>query len=137
MDCRRGLQPPRIPKTIPMKTTEADMGNRRFEIRDRGAAVGLALLILLAFSGCVSVQESGTKVSPPPPPTTNVAFQSEPANAEVYIDGEFRGTAPLNLHLAAGAHKVELRLEGFQVWERELTVVAGNDTRVAATLQLE
>ena len=115
------------------------MGNRRFGNRDRGAAVGLALLILLASSGCVSVQESGTKVSPPPPPppTTSVAFQSEPANAEVYIDGEFRGTAPLNLHLAAGAHKVELRLEGFQVWERELTVVAGNDTRVAATLQLE
>ena len=105
------------------------MGNRRFGNRDRGAAVGLALLILLASSGCVSVQESGTKVSPPPPPppTTSVAFQSEPANAEVYID----------LHLAAGAHKVELRLEGFQVWERELTVVAGNDTRVAATLQLE
>ena len=65
------------------------------------------------------------------------ALNLRPDNAEVYVNGEFRGTAPLNLHLAAGTHKVELRLEGYQVWERELTVVAGNDTRVAATLQPE
>jgi hypothetical protein len=60
-----------------------------------------------------------------------------PEDAEVFVDGQFRGTTPVTLHLAAGTHKVELRLEGFLVWERELTVVAGNDTRVAATLQQE
>jgi hypothetical protein len=104
----------------------------------RGIAVGSLLLVILASGGCVSVKESGTKVAaPPPPPTTSVAFHSDPANAEVYVNGEFRGTAPLSLHLAAGTHKVELRLAGFQIWERELTVVAGNDTRVAATLQPE
>jgi len=109
----------------------------RFGYRNRGVAIGFALLILLAFSGCVSVKESGTKVSAAPPPTTSVAFHSNPNNAEVYVNGEFRGTAPLSLHLAAGTHKVELRLAGFRVWERELTVVAGNDTRVAETLQSE
>ena len=98
----------------------------------------VSLLLIVIMAGCVSVKESGTKVSaPPPPPTTSVAFHSDPVNAEVYIDGEFRGTAPLNLHLAAGTHKVELRLDGYLIWERELTVVAGNDTRVAATLQPE
>ena len=95
----------------------------------------LSLLLIVIMAGCVSVKESGTKVSAPPPPTTSVAFHSDPQNAEVYVNGEFRGTAPLSLHLAAGAYKVELRLEGFQIWERELVVVAGNDTRVAATLQ--
>ena len=98
----------------------------------------LSLLLIIIMAGCVSVKESGTKVSAPAPapqPTTSVAFHSDPQNAEVYVNGEFRGTAPLSLHLAAGANKVELRLEGFQIWERELTVVAGNDTRVAATLQ--
>ena len=98
----------------------------------------VSLLLVIIMAGCVSVKESGTKVSaPPPPPTTSVAFHSDPVNAEVYVDGEFRGTAPLSLHLAAGAHKVELRLDGYQIWERELTVVAGNDTRVAATLERE
>ena len=110
----------------------------RFGFRTYCIAVGMTVLMLLGVIGCVSVKESGTKVStPPPPPTTSVAFHSNPNNAEVYVNGEFRGTAPLSLHLAAGAHKVELRLNGFQVWERELTVVAGNDTRVAATLQPE
>ena len=98
----------------------------------------VSLLLIVIMAGCVSVKESGTKVSaPPPPPTTSVAFHSDPVNAEVYVDGEFRGTAPLSLHLAAGAHKVELRLDGYQIWDRELTVVAGNDTRVAATLERE
>jgi hypothetical protein len=102
----------------------------------RAGAFVLPLLLAIVMIGCVSVKDSETKVSPPPP-TTSVAFHSSPNNAEVYVNGEFRGTAPLNLHLAAGTHKVELRLEGYQVWERELTVVAGNDTRVAATLQPE
>jgi hypothetical protein len=66
-----------------------------------------------------------------------VMFHSKPDNAEVFVDGEFRGSTPVNLHLTAGAHKVELRLEGFQAWERELVVVAGDDTRVAVTLQPE
>ena len=98
----------------------------------------LPCVLAIVMIGCVSVKESGTKVSaPPPPPTTSVAFHSNPNNAEVYFNGEFRGTAPLSLQLAAGTHKVELRLAGYRVWERELTVVAGNDTRVAATLQPE
>lgn len=110
----------------------------RVGFHHRVFAAGLTLLMASTFTACVSVKESGTKVSaPPPPPTTSVAFHSDPVNAEVYVDGEFRGTAPLNLHLAAGTHKVELRLDGYLIWERELTVVAGNDTRVAATLKPE
>ena len=96
------------------------------------------LMLVIIMASCVSVKESGTKVSaPPPPPTTSVAFHSSPDNAEVYVNGEFRGTAPVTLHLAAGTHKVVFMLEGYRTWQRELTVVAGNDTRVAATLQPE
>jgi len=102
-----------------------------------GVAVGLTVLMILATTACVSVKESGSKVSAPPAPTSSVAFRSVPEDAEVFVDGQFRGTTPVALHLAAGSHKVELRLDGFQIWERELTVVAGNDTRVAATLQPE
>jgi hypothetical protein len=113
------------------------MTTSRIGFYGRGYAVGLLFFMVLTSGACVSVKESGTKVSAPPPPTTSVAFHSSPNNAEVYVNGEFRGTAPLSLHLAAGTHKVELRLEGYQIWERELVVVAGNDTRVAATLQPE
>ena len=81
----------------------------RVGFHHRVFAAGLTLLMASTFTACVSVKESGTKVSaPPPPPTTSVAFHSDPVNAEVYVDGEFRGTAPLNLHFAAGTHKVAM-----------------------------
>ena len=97
----------------------------------------LSLLLIIIMAGCVSVKESGTKVSAPPAPTSSVAFRSAPEDAEVLVDGQFRGTTPVTLHLTAGSHKVEMRLDGFLVWERGLAVVAGNDTRVSATLERE
>ena len=114
------------------------MTTSRVGFHRRLFAAGLTLLMASTFTACVSVKESGAKVSaPPPPPTTSVGFHSSPDNAEVYVNGEFRGTAPVTLHLAAGTHNVVLMLEGYRRWQRELTVVAGNDTRVAATLQPE
>ena len=53
------------------------------------------------------------------------------------LAGEFRGSTPVTLHLTAGTHEVILRYPGHTSWSRELTVVAGDDTRVAATLQPE
>ena len=104
----------------------------------RFTAFGLTVFLALALTACVSVKESGTKVSTtPPPPTTSVMFDANYRHAEVYVDGEFRGTVPVNLHLAPGTHVVEFKLQGYQTWKRELSVVAGNDTRVAATLKPE
>ena len=100
-------------------------------------AFGLMVFIALALTACVSVEDSGTTASASPPPKTSVMFDANHRSAEVYIDGEFRGTAPVNLHLGPGTHVVEFKLQGYQTWKRELVVVAGNDTRVAATLQPE
>ena len=87
--------------------------------------------------GCVSVQKSGNQENQPPPPSAGVSFNANPHNAEVYVDGEFRGTVPITLQLSAGAHEVEFRLTGFTTWSRDLVVIAGDDTRVTATLQRE
>jgi hypothetical protein len=95
------------------------------------------VLIALALVGCVSVQKTGEKTPPPPPATTGVSFSTQPGDAEVWIDGEFRGTTPVTLHLSAGKHEVVFRLEGYGSWARELVVVAGDDTRVTARLQPE
>ena len=97
----------------------------------------LFLLMVLVLPACVSVQKTGEPSNAPPPATTGVSFQSSPMDGEIYINDEFRGTTPVTLHLPAGTHSVEIRLDGHQTWSRELVVVAGNDTRVAATLQPE
>ena len=98
-------------------------------------AVAFLFLAATVMPGCVSVQKSGEPETPPP--SAEVSFDAYPQNAEVYVDGEFRGTARVNLQLPAGTHAVEFKLAGFKTWSRELVVVAGDDTRVTATLQPE
>ena len=93
------------------------------------------LIVALVMPGCVSVQKSGNQETPPP--SAAVSFNASPVYAEVYVDGEFRGTVPVTLQLPAGTHEVEFRHAGFNTWSRELVVVAGDDTRVTATLQPE
>ena len=110
---------------------------RRCAFRSRFLAFGLMTLMAFLLAGCVSVKDSGTDVSSPPPVMTSVMFDANYRNAEIYVDGEFRGTTPVSLHLPAGTHKIEVLLGGFETWERELVVVAGNDTRVAAVLKTE
>ena len=115
------------------------MAFRRYESFLR-APLFAALLLLIAavvMSGCVSVQKSGNQDTPSPQGLAAVSFDSTASRAEVYVDGEFRGTAPVTLQLSAGTHAVAFKLAGFKTWSRELVVVAGDDTRVTATLQRE
>jgi hypothetical protein len=100
-------------------------------------AVAFLFVAATVMPGCVSVQKSGNEENLPPPPSAGVSFNANPQNAEVYVDGKFRGTAPVTLQLPAGNHTVEFRLAGFTTWSRSLVVVAGDDTRVTATLQPE
>ena len=103
--------------------------------RARLFAMTFLFLVATVMSGCVSVQKSGKPETPPP--SAGVSFNSSPQDAEVWVDGSFRGTTPVTLQLPAGTHPVFFRLAGFTTWTRELVVVAGDDTRVTAILQPE
>lgn len=69
-------------------------------------------------------------VAPAAPPLpageVELALDSVPANADVLVDGQLRGTTPCTLRLSATA-AVTIRLEraGSQPWERRLTPTAG------------
>lgn len=60
----------------------------------------------------------------------NVAIASDPAGAEVYVDGHFVGQTPATLHLASGAHRIELRASGKRDWSRELEVIKDSEVTV-------
>lgn len=49
---------------------------------------------------------------------------SEPAGAEVYVDGERGGVTPARVELDAGSHRVELRHPGFKAWVSDVQVTA-------------
>jgi len=54
-----------------------------------------------------------------------VSVRSDPAGAEVLVDGEPAGTTPLEVDVLEGARTVELGLDGYKPWRRELQVRAG------------
>ncbi len=53
-----------------------------------------------------------------------VSLTTEPAGAEVLVDGQTRGTTPASLELTAGKHALEVRLHGYNAWQNSVEVVA-------------
>ncbi|MFN7133363.1 MAG: PEGA domain-containing protein, partial [Myxococcales bacterium] len=71
------------------------------------------------------------KANPPPP---QIAISSDPAGAEVFIDGEKVGETPFLETLAPGEHKVKLAAPNFIAYER--TVFMPKDRDMELTLAL-
>ena len=67
--------------------------------------------------------------------TVPVHFVSRPNVADLYVDGKFVGSTEVALRLTPGPHVIEVKLDDFQTWRRELHVTAGSPTRVAALLK--
>jgi hypothetical protein len=67
--------------------------------------------------------------------TVKCNFTSTPAGAEITLDGKYVGNAPSTIAVGPGTHAVVLAMPGFAKWKRELTVYAGSDVDVSATLQ--
>jgi PEGA domain len=65
----------------------------------------------------------------------SVAIASDPAGAEVYVDGHFVGQTPATLHLASGAHRIELRASGKRDWSRELEVIKDSEVTVRPVME--
>lgn len=53
-----------------------------------------------------------------------VRVLTEPAGADVYVDGKATGATPAKLELDAGTHRIELRHPGFRDWVSDVQVVA-------------
>ena len=72
---------------------------------------GVAAIIALAgVAGWPKLRGADVHVSPPA--TGKLTVDTRPSGADVTIDGEPRGTAPLSLVLAAGAHTLTVRRGG-------------------------
>jgi formylglycine-generating enzyme required for sulfatase activity len=65
-----------------------------------------------------------TLVAKPVPAWAPVTVTTEPAGAQVFVDGKPRGTTPAKLDLDAGSHRLELRQAGFKPWVTDVQVVA-------------
>lgn len=60
---------------------------------------------------------------------------STPANAEVWVDGQRRGTTPVTLELTAVEHAIEIRQDGFASVKAALTPRPGFPQKLERTLE--
>jgi formylglycine-generating enzyme required for sulfatase activity len=55
----------------------------------------------------------------------NVRIQGEPADSEVFVNGNSHGKAPVSLQLPASRHRVEVRKEGYSPYIADLALAPG------------
>ncbi len=62
-------------------------------------------------------------------------FASSPSGAEITLDAKYVGSTPSQIAVSVGTHVVIFSMPGFTQWKRDLTVTAGSELTVSATLQ--
>jgi hypothetical protein len=69
--------------------------------------------------------------------TSTVTVKSNPDGADITVDGKYIGSTPSVFRLAAGDHEMEIAKPGFKAWRRKMTVTAGGQVTIDATLEKE
>lgn len=64
-----------------------------------------------------------------------VIVKSTPPGADINVDGKFMGSTPSTIQLPAGDHVISIEKEGLRPWQRGMTVSAGGNITIDATLE--
>jgi PEGA domain-containing protein len=64
--------------------------------------------------------------------TVNVS--SNPAGADILVDGDFVGNSPAALKLTPGKHTVTVKSSGYADWSKEITVQGGSEVQLTSNL---
>lgn len=65
-----------------------------------------------------------------------VVIQSQPDNAEIYLDGTYVGdTSSTQLKVTPGVHKIVLKKKGYRDWSKNLYVIKGSSQHLNAELE--
>lgn len=109
-----------------------------------GAFVLCLLVLALLSAGCTApttTDQSGSsllgKATPTPTPGYgSVVISSDPWGADVYLDDEYKGTAPLTLtNVPAGKHNLLVTMLGYLESNSTITVTADKATTVKKSLK--
>jgi hypothetical protein len=73
--------------------------------------------------------------SPGKPVPGTVILSATPENAEVSVDGNFVGNAPVNLKLTPGKHTIVVSAKDYQGFTRDITVMPDSEVRLTANLE--
>jgi hypothetical protein len=79
-------------------------------------------------------QATAPSASNQPALQATLEINSNPAGADISVDGNFVGDTPSEFAIAAGVHTITISKHGYKPWERKLTVSSGK-VSVAAELE--
>jgi PEGA domain. len=79
------------------------------------------------------IQHKPSDVSPPAAVNTVVDINSDPATADIEIDGRFSGQTPSTVELKEGDHRIIITKQGYLAWQKTLSTKGGK-LRIAPTL---
>lgn len=83
----------------------------------------------------VKEKEEQKAAEPKAAETASVSVKSVPDSADLSADGNFVGNTPATLKLTPGKHTIKVSSAGFKDWTREISVNAGSDVALNATLE--
>jgi hypothetical protein len=101
-------------------------GDRDIQLSSDVSAAGDAPVIFTQAAGPALPAE---KQDP-----STVVLKSDPAGAEIIIDGKIFGNTPSTLLLPPGDHLFSLQRDGYQLWQRVITVTSGGIVTVTGVL---
>jgi hypothetical protein len=90
-------------------------------------AVGKAGPILPPAGADTHAADAPTKAE-----TGTVSISSDSPGSEIYIDGKFVGQTPSSFPLDAGIHRIEVKAQGKNTWERSLEVLKNSQISLHA-----
>ena len=86
------------------------------------------MIALLKDGKLVSMEQSG-------PASATLTVGSEPAGAEIYVDGQLLSSTPATFEVTAGNHQLVLKLAGYQDWTRNIRVLPASAIHFEPTLE--
>jgi len=120
-DLKPGMDREQVIATLGAPSKEASFGTKTW----------------LTYPGMVVVLEQGklASVDQTSQPPAKVSVASDPAGADVYVDGNFVGSTPSLLPLPPGSYKIEVKASGYKSWSREIKALPGGEVSLKATLE--
>jgi hypothetical protein len=64
-----------------------------------------------------------------------IQLESDPAGADIEVDGSFVGNTPSNVQVNDGDHTITVKKAGFKDWQRKMKVTAGSSVNLNAELE--
>src|SRR5712675_3143872 len=79
-----------------------------------------------AASPAATPNAGPSDASPDQAAATELEVSSTPSGADIEIDGNFVGSTPSTVGVAAGPHQLSVKKAGFTPWERKITLSSGH-----------